>query len=265
MAADGMATDDDQAAVRVEAPAAAASTDASPVDDTPDAAAPVIGPDGLPRPASVAIVAMGTSHQDFVHGSAFLGGGRALGDEIWAINAMGGVIQHDRAFLMDPVSHVFSEAIATKSPAMRQYQKWLPKHPGPVYSTETDERCPGVVEYPLEEVLRCLGFVYMNTTVAYALGFAIWLQVPEIRLFGCDFTYPDAHAAESGRACVEYMAAVATSRGLSVQIAPSSTLMDSRVPFDQRLYAYTRSRRRPVVHAPQDGQPLRVEWVENAG
>ena len=226
-------------------------------------AAPVLAPDGRPRPASVAIVAMGASHHDFIHGAAVAGGYHAAADEVWAINAMAGVIRHDRAFIMDPPRHILDPARQAATPAFLQYAEWLQRHPGPVYSTETDPRCPGVVDYPLEEILNAHGFVYMNTTVAYAIAYASWIEVPQIKLFGCDFSYPDAHIAESGRACAEFWMAVAIAKGLRVQVCASSTLFDSCVPFDQRLYAYGRAGRRPVVTPGEDGRRFRVEWVAN--
>ena len=226
------------------------------------AATPILAQDGRPRPASVAIVAMGASHQDFIHGAAFAGGSGAIAEEVWAINAMAGVIRHDRAFLMDPPRHILDHP--EWAPAFPTYGAWLQRHPGPVYSTEADPRCPGVVEYPLEQVLNAHGFVYLNTTVAYAIAYASWIEVPQIRLFGCDFTYPDHHAAESGRACAEFWMAVAIAKGLHVQVCQSSTLFDSAVPFAKRLYAYERAERRPVVTAPGDGgRRFKVEWVLN--
>ena len=48
----------------------------------------------------IAIVAMGKSHAQFVlaktHSQPI--------DEVWAINAMAGVVYHDRVFMMDPAS-----------------------------------------------------------------------------------------------------------------------------------------------------------------
>ena len=53
---------------------------------------------------NIAIVGMGKSQIDFhlsqVHSVSF--------DEVWAINAMIGVLPHiDRAFILDPMSRVF--------------------------------------------------------------------------------------------------------------------------------------------------------------
>ena len=49
---------------------------------------------------SIAIVGLGKSWHDYnlakSHGTHF--------DEVWAINAVGSVIFHDRTFMMDPVS-----------------------------------------------------------------------------------------------------------------------------------------------------------------
>jgi len=232
------------------------------IQETAGVVPAALAPDGRPRPKSVAIVAMGASHQDFVHGAAVMGGGNAIADEVWAINAMAGVIRHDRAFIMDPPRHILDPAMQAKSPAFPNYAQWLQRHPGPVYSTETDPRCPGVVEYPLEPILQTFGFVYLNTTVAYAIAYAAWIEVEDLKLFGCDFTYPDAHAAESGRGCAEFWMAVAIARGINVKVCANSTLFDSSVPFDKRLYAYERAGKRPMISRPgKDGKPFSVEWI----
>jgi hypothetical protein len=47
-------------------------------------------------------------------------------------------------------------------------------------------------------------------------------------LFGCDFSYPNLHLAESGRACVEFWMGQASARGVQFAIAGHSTLMDMR-------------------------------------
>lgn len=208
---------------------------------------------------SVAIVAMGASFHDYAQGAAVMGGMHTVADEVWAVNAMAGVIRHDRAFIMDPPRYILDGE--TDSPAHRAYSRWLVEHPGPVYSVETDPRAPGVVEYPLEHVINSIGTAYLNTTVAYALAFAMAERVHEIKLFGCDFTYPDSHAAESGRGCVEYLIATALARGHKVSVCRSSTLMDANVPADSRLYAYTRAHRRPVITTGDNGL-YKVDWVE---
>ena len=106
----------------------------------------------------IAIVAMGKSHGQFIlaktHSIEF--------DEVWAINSMAGVIFHDRVFMMDPASRFLdSDDSGTQTGIMA---KVLKEHKGPIYTCELDNRCPGLVEFPLEEVMNeCSGRVSMKT------------------------------------------------------------------------------------------------------
>jgi len=109
---------------------------------------------------SVAIVGLGNSWQDYniakSHGVHF--------DEVWAINAVANVIFHDRVFMMDPASRFLdSDDAGAQTSTM---VKVLKEHQGPIYTCEKDERCPGLVEYPIKEVLRDTGSHYLNNTVA---------------------------------------------------------------------------------------------------
>ena len=97
----------------------------------------------------IAIVAMGQSQLDFhlaqTHSIFF--------DEIWAINAMIGVLPNiDRAFILDPMSRFFdTEDAGTMTPMMRNK---LPLVDYPIYSCELDERVPAVEEYPLKQIVK---------------------------------------------------------------------------------------------------------------
>lgn len=184
-------------------------------------------------PRTVAIVAMGPSHKDYMADCLAKSGRFQVADETWAINAMGGIIEHDRLFLMDNPAY-FARA-ARDAPHLEGYKDWLHKHPGPIYTNRLDPAFPGSVLYPLEEVLNCVGFAYFNGTVAYALAYAIHLKIPCIKLYGMDYTQGGA-VAESGRACVEYWIAVACARGIKVVLSPSTTLCDHNK--NRPLYGY---------------------------
>jgi hypothetical protein len=183
----------------------------------------------------VAIVAMGKSHNQFVlaktHSQPI--------DEVWAINAMAGVIYHDRVFMMDPASRFLdSDDAGTQTGIMRSV---LASHPGPIYTCELDSRCPGLVEFPLEEVMNACGTGYFNNTVAYAIGYGIAAKVAEMHLYGIDFSYKKVvHFAEAGRACCEFLLAKAMERGIKVGIAHESSLLDSNEPVQTKLYGYHR-------------------------
>lgn len=183
----------------------------------------------------VAIVAMGKSNDQFILAKTH---SKPI-DEVWAINAMAGVVFHDRVFMLDPASRFLdSDDAGSQTGLMRSVLK---SHPGPIYTCELDDRCPGLVEYPLDEVVNSVGTWYLNNTVAFAIAFAIAAKVKEIHIFGVDFSYKgNVHFAEAGRACCEFLLSKAVERGIRVGIAQSSSLMDTNVPIKDKLYGYHR-------------------------
>lgn len=204
----------------------------------------------------IAIVAMGKSHSSFIlaktHSSPI--------DEVWAINAMSGVVFHDRVFMMDPASRFLdSEDAGSQTGIMRSV---LASHPGPIYTCELDPRCPGLVEYPLEEVMNATQCGYYNNTVAFAIGFAIAAKVGEIHLYGIDFSYKKTvHFAEAGRACCEFLLSKAIERGIKVGVAQESSLLDSNEPAKSKLYGYHRLAD-PLVAGMEDGKFVAKRYSE---
>jgi hypothetical protein len=115
---------------------------------------------------------------------------------------------------------------------------WLKTHPGPIYTSRAHPDYPGLIDFPLQEVINALKFDYFNNTAAYALAYAIHIGATKISLFGCDYTYPNAHDAERGRACLEFWLGVAAARNIDIAIPKNSSLMDALYPQQQRLYGY---------------------------
>ena len=110
---------------------------------------------------SVAIVGMGKA------GLIIPAKSRVHFDEVWVINGVGSVIYHDRVFMMDPASRFLdTDDAGGQTENMKQM---LLEHEGPIYTCELDDRCPGLVEYPLEEVVNYSNCHYLNNTVAYAV------------------------------------------------------------------------------------------------
>ena len=184
---------------------------------------------------TVAIVGMGKSWFDYnlakSHGSHF--------DEVWAINSVASVIYHDRVFMLDPPSRFLDTDDAGGQ--TESMSKLLQEHQGPIYTCELDDRCPGLVEYPVQEVLSATGCHYLNNTVSFAVAFAVWNKVGKIKLFGIDFSYRgNLHFAEAGRASVEFWLGKAMHLGIHVEVASSSGLLDTDVPADEKLYGYHR-------------------------
>lgn len=204
------------------------------------------------NPYTVAIVAMGPSRTDYLAECVNKSSRFAVADETWAINAMGGVIQHDRLICMDALPY-FAK-VREENPALVGYGDWLAKHPGPVYSQRKYDGFPGSVEYPLADVLNaCNGYAYFNNTVAYAVGLALALKVRHLKLYGCDFTAGQHADGQTGRACVEYWLAVCIQRGMRVTIAPSSTLCDQK--SGRVLYGYSKP---PVIQNSPSGWQVQI-------
>jgi len=184
---------------------------------------------------SVAIVGLGNSFSEYIlakiRSEKF--------DEVWAINSMSGVIYHDKCFMMDPPSRFLDTPNAGKQTNIMS-ERLKQKINIPIFSCTLDERCPDVVEFPLQEVIQKTGYAYLNNTVAYSFAYAISQKVSELHLYGIDFTHKAINFAEAGRACCEFWLAIAISKGIKVNIAHNSSLLDMNVPEDQKLYGYHR-------------------------
>ena len=185
---------------------------------------------------NIAIIAMGNSQLDYhkmiTHSKKF--------DEVWAINAMIGVLKRtDRAFVMDPVSRFFDTDDAGNMTAMMK--ETLPIVDYPIYTCELDKRVPALEEYPIEAVTTDLSCGYFNNTISYAIAFALWNKVSGVSMFGADFTYKgNLYFAEQGRGCCEFWLAKCIDAGIIVQVALTSGLLDADVPVQEKLYGYHR-------------------------
>jgi hypothetical protein len=199
---------------------------------------------------SIAIVGLGNSFSEYIlakiRSETF--------DEVWAINSMSGVIYHDKCFMMDPPSRFLDTPNAGKQTNIMA-DRLRQKINIPIFSCTLDKRCPDVVEFPLQEVLQKTGYAYLNNTVAYSLAYAISQKVTDLHLYGIDFTHKAVNFAEAGRACCEFWLAIAISKGIKVNIAHNSSLLDMNVPEDQKLYGYHRLDD-PLVSSATNGSML---------
>mgnify|MGYP003144465611 FL=1 len=207
--------------------------------------------------ANIALVAMGQSQLDYhlsrVHSLAF--------DEIWAINAMVGVLPEiDRAFILDPMFRFLdTEDAGSMTEMMRKY---LPRAKYPIYTCELDERVPYAEEFPLEPLIQDLGCAYFNNTVAYAIAFALWNQVGHLTVFGVDFTYKtNMHFAESGKACCEFWLAKCMENRINISVAPRSNLLETNVGIKEKLYGYHRLKD-PIVTYQKEDTIKTCKWSE---
>lgn len=172
------------------------------------------------RPRTVALVALGPSGRDYVHAVGckkdFL-----VPDEVWLINSLAGVYHADKVFIMDDL-----QEISSRYPAWGQK---LRTEETPIVTCRAFPEFPSAVEYPLDDVMRTVKTDWFSNSVAYAIAYAIHIQVKDLYIFGADFVYPGSAAVEPGADCCAYMLGVATMKGVNYKIPQSSTLMDSNL------------------------------------
>ena len=194
-------------------------------------------------PGHVAIVGLGPSCATFFEMTRRLGGVSAYCDEVWGINAIGDVLRCDRVFHMDDLRVQEARAAAKPDGNIAAMVTWLKRHPGPVYTSVVREGYPGLVAFPLQDVLNAKadsngGAPYFNSTAAYAVAFAIHIGVQRLSLFGLDYTLANSHHAEQGRACVEFWLGIAAARGVEITVPETSSLLDACATDRERLYGY---------------------------
>ena len=205
----------------------------------------------------VAIVGLGGSYSDYIAARV----ASQEFDEVWGINCIGGIIHVDKTFMMDPVSRFLdTENAGTQTGVARQFLKTNKK---PIITCQLDKRVKHLELFPLKEVTLDLGYCYFNNTVAYAIAYAIWKKVNKISLYGIDYTYKNVSMAESGRACVEFWCAIAVTKGIKLEVAHRSSLLDTNVPENEKLYGYHRLDD-PLVQTVQDGNLLITRQSEIA-
>lgn len=188
-------------------------------------------------PEHVALVALGPSSLMYNRQCEMVGGRRHFCDETWTVNTYGDVILHDMLWHMDDVRTQEIRA-AGGNIKIGKMLEWIKTHEKKVMTSRAYPEYPSLVAYPLEDVVNALGIPYFNNTTSYAIAYAIYSGVKQLTLYGFDFTYPNAHHAEKGRACCEYWAGQAMARGVKVSAPDCSTFMDANLPFADRFYGY---------------------------
>ena len=198
---------------------------------------------------NIAIVGLGGSYADYIAARV----ASQEFDEIWGINCIGGIIHVDKTFMMDPASRfIETENAGSQTGIAREF---LNKNKAPIFSCAKHPDFSAIEQYPLEDVVKSTGYCYFNNTVAYAIAYAVWKQVEKISLYGIDFTYKNVNMAESGRACCEFWCAIAVSKGIKLEVAHRSGLLDTNVPDNEKLYGYHRLDD-PLVQTVENGHIL---------
>ncbi len=193
----------------------------------------------------VNILAMGSSRVDFEVLQLMEQRPDVLVDaEVWGINYMGAIKRLDRIIHIDPVHPYLGH------PPVKDMCDWALKDGIPFYTSHPHPMYINHVVYPFDMVCQALGTHYFNGSVAMAVGLALAEGYTDIGMFGADFSYPNAHVSESGRANVEFLMGIGTQRGVRFIVAQGSTLMDAHCR--QQPYGFFRN----PLHPPSSGGSL---------
>lgn len=186
----------------------------------------------------IAILGLGPSVRQYLEIVKRVGGRSAFCDEVWSINALGDVFSCDLIFHMDDVRIQQIRADARPESNIAMMLKWLKKTTTPVMTSRAHDDYPALIEFPLEAVLNKYPNGYFNSTAAYAVAYALFRGATKITCFGMDFTYPDAHDAEKGRACVEFWLGMAAAKGVQLSVPQTTSLLDACNAKALRFYGY---------------------------
>ena len=184
-------------------------------------------------PKKVALVCMGPSCTDYLAKTLTQEFDPDWADEVWTINMAANAFRTDLVFWLDDLV----EQNKFRPKLFAALRRWgMPV----ITSVRRPEIVPNSFDYPIAEVaaiaVPIFGRPYLNNGVAMAVAYALWKGVKTITIYGADFTYPNRDFAESGRACVEAWMMVAAAHGLSVELCPTTSLMDQAM--DKGVYGY---------------------------
>lgn len=212
------------------------------------------------NPKTVALVGMGPSISNLFTETLTQEFAPDFADEFWTINMASNIVHTDVCFWMDDLKQ--QEAFKPALFAVLR-RKGIPV----ITPTAYPEVIPNSYSYPLDEVaaigIPIFGKPYLNNGVAMAVAYAIWKGVTVLKMYGCDFSYPNRDYAESGRACVEAWVTVGCLRDriglgppMEIRMAPHTSLFDA---VDQKgIYGYAEQ---PTINLP-DG--TKWKYVQKA-
>ena len=184
---------------------------------------------------TLAIVAMGNSMRDYLYHNYEKKRDGNIADEVWTINSCAFVLKSDMVIMMDDMYGLLERGDEhNRDNYVARIKKELSDTP--ILTSREYPDFPSTIQYPIAEIMTEYQYSYFNGSVGYAMAYALYTGFRKIILFGCDYMYDHKPGLyERGRGCVEFWIAVGTERGADIQVAKSSTLMDSNNP---RLYGY---------------------------
>ena len=208
------------------------------------------------NPKVVALVGMGPSIVDIFNETLTQECSTNWVDEVWAINMVANVVRHDLVFWMDDF-HQQQNFKPGLFELLRRYGSPV------ITSVAHTDIVPNSYDYPVSEVAQIsipyFGKPYLTNGVAMGIAYAMWKGVKVLKIYGCDFTYPNRNFAEEGRACTEAWITLASTKGMEIQLSPATSLFDQAK--DMGIYGYAEQ---PVIAGP-NGTTFRYEKQGDAG
>src|SRR3990167_7282242 len=168
------------------------------------------------RPKIVAIIGLGVSR--LAYGEQIcVDGCKTPWQEVWTVNFGGHFLRHDKLWVMDDLRE--------QAKRIESYGDMLRRHPAPIITSTAYPEYPQSVRFPIEAVVAALGDDFLNSTVAYAIAYALTTGVKELWLFGCDFHYPNQTRAEEGGQCAAYLLGLGRHFGMTFKLPHQTTLL----------------------------------------
>lgn len=176
-------------------------------------------------PKKVVLIGMGPSTIDLFTPTLTQEFSRDWADEVWTVNMAAHLFWHDLVFWMDDLKK-------QRDFKPRLIESLNDRAKPIMTSTAYRDVCPTSYDYPIDAVggisFDIFGKVYLGNSIAMAIGYAIHKGVKVLKLYGCDFTYPDRNFAEAGRACVEaWCTAAITKYDMDIAFCPRTSLFDT--------------------------------------
>ena len=169
------------------------------------------------RPKTVALLGLGVSRSAFEDHVCCGPNGPEDFDEIWTVNYGHWIWRHDKAWVMDD--------LRGQAQRLPHYGRSLARHDVPIITSTVYPEFPMSVACPTKDIIEHLGDDWLNSTVAYALGYAMMTGVKDLYLYGCDFHYPNQTRAEEGGQNAAYLLGMARHFGMSYHLPPETTLL----------------------------------------
>lgn len=118
-----------------------------------------------------------------------------------------------------------------------EHVEWMGNQDTPIYLQTEDERVPGGIEYPLDEVLDYMeeehgdDTGYFTNSISYMLALALYMEVDEVGIWGVDMALDSEYQVQ--RPSVEYWLGMLRGAGIEVTVPASCDLLQT-----SHLYGY---------------------------